>query len=73
MEVEGCQLPKIWIRHVHIEGLRLIDKCAPICSHFHKCTLPELPYCFIELLQLVGNIEPLQMPDCTGDMISVRP
>ncbi len=71
MEVEGCQLPKIRIRHVHIEGLRLVDESAPICSHFHKRTLPQLPHCFIKLLQLVGDVKPLQMPDYTGDISSV--
>ena len=72
MEVQGCQLSKIWIRHVHIERLGLVDESASIRSHLHEGALPQLPHCFIKCLQLTGYFKPLHLSDRIGGILHSR-
>lgn len=61
MEVQRCQLAKIWLRHVHIERLGLVNEGASVGSHFYQGTLAQLPYCFVQCLELIRNVKPLNV------------
>ena len=56
MEVQGCQLAKVGIRHVHIEGLGLVNEGSPISSHFYEGTLAQLPHCLIQCFEAIRNV-----------------
>lgn len=43
MEVQGGQLPKVWLIHVNIEALALIDVATTISSHVNNSFLLDLP------------------------------
>lgn len=61
VEVEGGQLAKIAIRHVHIEALRLVDEGSPVCCHVYKLALLDLPHSLVQRLEAVWNVQILHV------------
>jgi hypothetical protein len=61
MEVQRCQLAKIWLRHVHIERLGLVNEGASVGSHLYQGTLAQLPYCLVQCLELIRYVKPLNV------------
>lgn len=60
IEVEGCELAKVGVRHVHIEGLALINEGSTVSCHVHQDTLLDLPHSLIQRLQIVWNVKILR-------------
>ena len=56
IEVQGGELAKVGVRHVHIEGLRLIDVGASVCGHVHKNPLLDLPYRLVQPLEALRHV-----------------
>mmetsp|Transcript_5149 Transcript_5149/g.9357 ORF Transcript_5149/g.9357 Transcript_5149/m.9357 type:complete len:221 (+) Transcript_5149:217-879(+) len=55
VEVEGGELGKGGLHHVHVERLALINEGATLGRHVHQAPLPNLPHRLVDRLQLWGE------------------
>ena len=56
IEVQGCELPKVGIAHVHVERLALVNIGPAVGRHVHQHPLFNLPHCLVQRLQTVRNV-----------------
>lgn len=59
MEVQGGELPKVGIGHVHVEALRLVDEGPPVRRHVHQLALLDLPHRLVKRLELFRDVQVL--------------
>lgn len=57
VEVQRSQLAKVDIRHVHIEGLRLVNVSTPVCGHVHQYSLLDLPHCLVQSFEVLRQLQ----------------
>lgn len=57
MEVQGGELAKVGVRHVHIEGLGLVNVGPSVCCHIHQDSLLDLPHCLVQPLQALRQLQ----------------
>lgn len=52
MKMQGGQLAKVAVRHMHIKALRLVDESSPVCSHVNQLPLLNLPHSLVQSLEV---------------------
>mmetsp|Transcript_10136 Transcript_10136/g.26796 ORF Transcript_10136/g.26796 Transcript_10136/m.26796 type:complete len:333 (+) Transcript_10136:419-1417(+) len=59
VEVHGRELGRCRVRHVDVQGLRLVDVHTTIGRHVQDRALHDLPDCLVQVLQLHGQVQVL--------------
>mmetsp|Transcript_19724 Transcript_19724/g.41632 ORF Transcript_19724/g.41632 Transcript_19724/m.41632 type:complete len:589 (-) Transcript_19724:922-2688(-) len=69
VEVEGGHLPEVWIAHVDVEALALVDEGASVRRHVDEGPLLDLPHRLVDGLEVVGNGHPRHRAVCRDELI----